>query len=262
RLMELGLSEIQTELMLTLWEAGGKLAIWGGEETNLVHELGITSSTIKRHSRELARLGFVRFLTQEKQYIISESPKRISEVVNRSLEARMRAFQQYFLAKEGEYQENRTKAHRHGVNCLDFIPTSFAMLKTAEKEARTLADFRNRRGKTKTVCGFVTGESTSRNRVKVRDFVGVGTKSGPKVHFIPIWKDFHAVKKRLISEGRLILGEFHTHPDGNPRLHEEDLRKIGHLQWGMWFIITAKHVKCYRFYTKEGELRIDNLKRV
>jgi DNA-binding MarR family transcriptional regulator/proteasome lid subunit RPN8/RPN11 len=243
-LMELGLSEIQTEILLALWEAGGQLPIWGDGTADLCHELKMTSPTIKKHVKGLEELGFVKVIFDGKsEVVIASSPKETYKIIEETLNTRFQILLELFRLKQEEFEE-RARLHK------EFIPKKY---KLTTKVRRSLDELKKER---RIVCGFVVGKIENEGQnIIVEDFVPIKTKSGPKIHFDPVWKDYHRVKKELIANKKWIIGEFHTHPDGNLELHPKDLEKMKMLCRGMWWVI-GEESACYLFTKENNELKL------
>jgi len=241
-LMELGLTETQAEILLVLWEAGGKLPIWGNGENDLCHELGTTSSTIRKHLKKLEELKFIKVNYDGKKQIVKvKSPREISGIIEKSLNARFKILLKLFEIKQKEFEENKQE---------EILPKKYNLSLTAKKDLKELEKSE------KIVCGFVTGRIKDNGKIiVVEKFIPIKTRSGPKIHFNPMWKDYHRVKKELIANKKWIIGEFHTHPDGSLKLHEKDLEKMNMLCRGMWWII-GKGTICYFFNKKDNNLEI------
>jgi proteasome lid subunit RPN8/RPN11 len=66
----------------------------------------------------------------------------------------------------------------------------------------------------KIVCGFLVGEKSDEN-IYVTDAKEIRTRYNPKIHFQPVFTDFRQVAEQIHKEGKTIVGEFHTHPEGS-----------------------------------------------
>lgn len=234
-LMELGLNETQVEILLALWEAGGKLPIWGEGTKDLCHELNTTSRTIIKHLRRLKELGFVKVsFTGRKDIVTAKSPKKVFDIVEKSLNARFQILSELFKLKQKEFEE-KVRSYK------EIIPKNYNLSSKAKKNLKELKKSK------RIVCGFVTGKIENKGmNIKVKNFIPIKTRSGPKIHYDPVWKDYHKVKKELIKDKQWLIGEFHTHVDGSSKPHERDLEKMKLLSRGIWWILGEKTV-CYFF---------------
>jgi len=241
-LMELGLNEFQAEILLALWEAGGQLPIWGDGVMDLCHELKLTSSTIRKHVKGMEELGFVRVVFDGKNEVVTaKSPEETYRIVREVLDARFQILSELFKLKQKEFEE---KTHKQ------IIPETYELTAKARKSMKEL------KAKRRIVCGFVVGKIENEGRkIIVEDFIPIKTRSGSKIHFDPVWKDYHRVKKELIAGKKWIIGEFHTHPDGNLKLHEKDLEKMKMLCRGIWWII-GEDSACYFFSKRNNRLKL------
>jgi len=239
-LMELGFSEIQAEILLALWEAGGKLPVWEEGTEDLCHELRITSSTIRKHLKKLMELGLVKINFNGKSEIVAViPPKELYKLVKETIHARLQIMSKLFELKQKEFEEK-------GRNHKEIIPKGYKLSEKAKKDIMELKKSK------KIICGFVVGKIENKGKnIIVEGFIPIETRSGPKIHFNPVWKDYHKVKKKLIKDKKWILGEFHTHPHDNSELHKKDFEKMKMLGRGIWWII-GKETICY-FFSKEND---------
>jgi proteasome lid subunit RPN8/RPN11 len=248
-LMEMGLDEIESEILLVLWEYGGKLAIWGrGDKPDLCHELDLTSATIRRHALKLSDVGIVKnSYSKREEYVVAISPKILKRRFDAVIKARLSVIDRFLGIRDAEYEKTRAILQKNGSGGIAFRPKGFKIEKAKLADVLKLADSQ------RITCGFVTGRINSKEiTLDIHDFVPVETKSGKKIHFNPVWKNYHSVKKTLLKEKKQIVGEFHTHPNGRIELAQQDLRKQAMLRRGLWFIVTPEKIQGYAF-SKEGE---------
>ncbi|MEM2146645.1 MAG: hypothetical protein QW279_14885 [Candidatus Jordarchaeaceae archaeon] len=155
------------------------------------------------------------------------------------LHARLQILSKLFQLKQKEIDEKSKRRN-------EAIPKTFRLSPKAKEEMEALKKYG------KIVCGFVTGRIENSGRdIVVESFVPIRTKSGPKIHFNPVWKDYHKVKNELMKGKKWIIGEFHTHIDGNSKLLEKDFEKLKMLSRGVWWII-GEEIACY-FFSKDDE---------
>jgi proteasome lid subunit RPN8/RPN11 len=66
------------------------------------------------------------------------------------------------------------------------------------------------------ICGFLVGERDDKNKIiLVTDAREIKTRRDTRIHFQPVFSDFRQVADEIHKEGKSIVGEFHTHPEGN-----------------------------------------------
>jgi len=246
-LMELGLNEIQSEILLALWEARGQLPIWGEGEEDLCHELNTTSAILRKNINALEDLGLVRIRFNGKmELVIARPPKEVFEIVEEALYARLQILSELFKLKQKELEEKSNKRN-------EIVPRAYKLSFKARASIKELKKCQ------KIVCGFVIGriENNGENLV-VENFIPVQTRSGPTLHFNPVWKDYHRIKKELIKNNKWILGEFHIHIDGDAKLHERDLEKMKMLSRGIWWILGEENI-CYFFSKNNDKLNLTKI---
>lgn len=243
-LMELGLTELQAEILLTLWEIGDKLPIWGEGIKDLCHELNTTSATIKRHLIKLIDLGFVNVNYDGNFEIVGvKSPDVIFKIISKSLNSRFQIISEFFKLKQKEFDQ------KSNLN-IEIIPESYTITSEAKKSIERLNKLN------KIVCGFVIGNIKNKGKdIIIENFISIKTRSGPKIHFNPMWKDYHRVKNDLIKSKKWIIGEFHTHTDNSINLHKKDKEKMKMLSRGIWWILNEE-VNCYYFRKNNNRLKL------
>ena len=99
------------------------------------------------------------------------------------------------------------------------------------------------------VCGLLVGR-TENNRVLVDDFRILPCATGPKIHFKPRMKEYRKTKEYIRKDlGKEIIGEFHTHPNGNEHLVERDKQIMKWIPGGLMFVVTPDNVVLWRYET-------------
>jgi len=108
----------------------------------------------------------------------------------------------------------------------------------------------------KIVCGFVIGKEPERGKFVVEEFYPLPTIQGKSVHFKPRRSAYNAALRKIEDElGKMIIGEFHTHPDDVEELKPYDLRVLRRLGHGFWFIITSNTITPW-YYSKTSHREI------
>ena len=108
------------------------------------------------------------------------------------------------------------------------------------------------------VCGFLVGKSTD-DKYFIEEVREVKTKTGKRIHFQPVFTDFRRVSKEIHKDGKEIVGEFHTHPDGNPEPTFRDRTIMKWLKFGFWIIATEKEINPFTFEAEEFKTNIQKL---
>jgi proteasome lid subunit RPN8/RPN11 len=110
------------------------------------------------------------------------------------------------------------------------------------------------------ICGFILGYKDN-NQVFIDDFYLFPAYTGPKVHFKPLWKGYFDAKEHVIKfMHKEIIGEFHTHPDGNEELTDKDKQILKWLGIRLMVIVTsAKIIPIEYINQKENQARMYNI---
>ena len=233
KLMELGLDDLKAEILLVLWAHKKPIPLRNSSAvTDLCDEIGMPFGEVLKQLEELGRLELITWVSRNPPTVSPVPPKEVREKVGASLGARLESLKTFLDFKQREYEKMSTFTH----DKLFFHPVSKVLVDAEVKEKLIYLSLRE-----KIVSGFLVGAIDFANRsLLVQDCFPVKTRSGDEVHFQPVWSDFNLRKRKLIESGLRILGEFHTHPDGDEKLKDYDYKVLQNLGTGFWMIVT-KH---------------------
>lgn len=233
----LGFDEIQIDSLLVIWEAGGELAIWGdGSTPDLCHELDLTSSTVRHHLRPLEAMGLISIQAKNRaEWVRAISPLKFGKRISRSMRASARGLDSFFRVKQSEFKREKQREDRF------FIPVSITVSKKLLDNLQALSK------REKISYGVVTA-TIEDDAFSLQAFHEIGCRSGEKTHFVPDWKRFHAIKRKLVEQNESPIIEFHSHPSGSAEPTEKDLEKMKMLRRGYWMIAGKDNVKFWHFY--------------
>ena len=110
----------------------------------------------------------------------------------------------------------------------------------------------------KIVCGFLVGEKSDEN-IYVTDAKEIRTRYNPKIHFQPVFTDFRQVAEQIHKEGKTILGEFHTHPEGSTEPTGRDIKIMRWMKTGFWIIASKDEVSAMLFDVEEFKANITKI---
>jgi len=247
--MLLGFDEVQTDVLLVLWEAGGELPLWGdGTVTDLCHELDLTSSTIKQSIKPLEVARIVRVTSRDRAlWIRAISPRELGDRISESFQQTGDFISEFFHRKSIEFNKSRPNRSPRLQQVL--------VNKTLLEELRKLSDEK------KVIYGLLGGRWSDQQQ-ETTIFYRVGCRSGPKIHLMPNWEEFHRTKRSMVSAGDAPLIEFHTHPGERATPAPADIAKMKMLRLGYWAIGGTDGVRFYQFYherTPKLKLAVDEL---
>lgn len=90
----------------------------------------------------------------------------------------------------------------------------------------------------KIICGFLVGRREGKE-VYVEEVREVITRTSRRWHFKPNWWNYHSVQRKIKKEGKQIVGEFHTHPNGVEELNYNDRKILRRL--GFYYVDSCLH---------------------
>lgn len=99
------------------------------------------------------------------------------------------------------------------------------------------------------ICGLLSG-TVHYDTIIVEEAYPIPTRSGPKVHFKPVWSAYYDVKNMIYESRKSIVAEFHTHPDGSEELNVNDKKILKKLGKGLWILVTCKGIVPWYFEMK------------
>lgn len=247
--MFLGFDEVQTDVLLVLWEAGGELPLWGdGTVTDLCHELDLTSSTIRHSIKPLEAAQIVKISSKDRAlWAKSLSPIELRDRIAVSFQETRDFICEFLQEKALEFDENEIIRLPH--------------LETAVIGKGLLANLRTLSKEKKVTFGLLGGKRSG-DELEITKFVRVGCRAGEKIHFMPNWEEFHRTKRSMLTSGETPLVEFHTHPSGRPLPATADVAKMKMLRLGCWAIGGSDDVRFYQFYHERKprlKLAVDEL---
>ncbi|MEM2741714.1 MAG: hypothetical protein QXD95_06140 [Nitrososphaeria archaeon] len=92
------------------------------------------------------------------------------------------------------------------------------------------------------ICGFIIGYKDN-SSIFIDSFYLFPASTGPKIHFKPIWNGYYSAKEYINNYMRKeIVGEFHTHPDGNEELTNKDKQILKWLGTKIMIIVTPNKI--------------------
>ncbi|MEM5853699.1 MAG: Mov34/MPN/PAD-1 family protein [Candidatus Aenigmatarchaeota archaeon] len=110
------------------------------------------------------------------------------------------------------------------------------------------------------VCGFLVGKRSDDNTyIEITDVKEVKTRCNPRIHFQPVFSDFRRVADEIHKEGKSIVGEFHTHPDGNVEPTGRDIKIMRWLKNGFWIIASKDRISAMIFDVEEFKTNITKI---
>ena len=110
----------------------------------------------------------------------------------------------------------------------------------------------------KIVCGFLVGEKSDEN-IYVTDVREIRTRYNPKIHFQPVFTDFRQVAEQIHKEGKTIVGEFHTHPEGSTEPTGRDIKIMRWMKTGFWIITSKDEISAMLFDVEEFKTNITKI---
>ena len=106
------------------------------------------------------------------------------------------------------------------------------------------------------ICGFLVGDRDDKNKIiLVTDAREIKTRCDTRIHFQPVFSDFRRVADEIHKEGKSIVGEFHTHPQGNSNPTGRDMKIMRWMKTGFWIIVSENSISAMIFDV--GELKIN-----
>jgi proteasome lid subunit RPN8/RPN11 len=92
------------------------------------------------------------------------------------------------------------------------------------------------------ICGFILGYKDN-DCFFIDGFHLFPAYVGPKIHFKPIWKGYYDAKEYITKfMHKEIIGEFHTHPDGNKELTDKDKQILKWLGAKIMVLVTPEDI--------------------
>jgi len=110
----------------------------------------------------------------------------------------------------------------------------------------------------KIVCGFLVGEKSDEN-IYVTDVREIRTRCNPKIHFQPVFTNFRQVAEQIHKEGKTIVGEFHTHPEGSTEPTGRDIKIMRWMKTGFWIIASKGNISAMLFDVEEFKANITKI---
>ena len=110
----------------------------------------------------------------------------------------------------------------------------------------------------KIVCGFLVGEKSDEN-IYVTDVREIRTRCNPKIHFQPVFTDFRQIAEQIHKEGKTIVGEFHTHPEGSTEPTGRDIKIMRWMKTGFWIIASKGETSAMLFDVEEFKTNITKI---
>ncbi|MDG6916940.1 MAG: hypothetical protein JRM85_05025 [Nitrososphaerota archaeon] len=236
-LTTLGFNEIQSDILLLLWESGGELPIWGdGSTPDLCHELDMRSATIRQNLKPLQALEIVTTSARSRaQWVKVVSPSLFGRRIASALVNSAKDLSEFFALKQKEFLDVGSPSVRFANPIKANIPRKLV----AELVKASQSD--------KVVFGVVT-TSVGEDGLELRSFRRIRCQSGEKIHYKPDWGEFHAAKRKLVQEGQGPLVEFHSHPNGTYQPNPKDIEKMKMLRRGYWMISGKDGLGLWCFY--------------
>jgi len=108
------------------------------------------------------------------------------------------------------------------------------------------------------VCGFLVGEKGNEN-IRLTDVKEIKTRCNPKIHFQPVFTDFHQVANVIHEEGKAIVGEFHTHPEGSTEPTGRDMKIMRWMKTGFWIIASRNSMSAMLFDAEGFKISITKI---
>jgi proteasome lid subunit RPN8/RPN11 len=110
------------------------------------------------------------------------------------------------------------------------------------------------------ICGFLVGDRDDKSKIiLVTDAKEIKTRCNPKIHFQPDFSDFRRVADEIHKEGKSIVGEFHTHPQGNSNPTGRDMKIMRWLKTGFWIIVSKNSISAMIFDVEELKINITKI---
>jgi proteasome lid subunit RPN8/RPN11 len=75
----------------------------------------------------------------------------------------------------------------------------------------------------------------------------IKTRCNPRIHFQPVSTDFRQVVEEIHKEGKKIVGEFHTHPEGSTEPTGRDMKIMRWMKTGFWTISSNDKISAMLF---------------
>lgn len=105
---------------------------------------------------------------------------------------------------------------------------------------------------TRIICGFILGHKEN-NQNFIENFYLFPAYSGPKIHFKPHWRGYFNAKEHISKFMHAnVIGEFHTHPDGNEELTDRDKQILKWLGTKLMVIVTPTKVIAWESTPQKG----------
>jgi proteasome lid subunit RPN8/RPN11 len=107
------------------------------------------------------------------------------------------------------------------------------------------------------ICGFLVGDRDDKNKIiLVTDAREIKTRCDTRIHFQPVFSDFRRVADEIHKEGKSIVGEFHTHPQGNSNPTGRDMKIMRWMKTGFWIIVSKNSITAMLFDAEELKINI------
>ena len=105
------------------------------------------------------------------------------------------------------------------------------------------------------VCGFLVGEKKD-EKIHITNVKEIQTRCNRRIHFKPDFADFRRVADDIHKEGKTIVGEFHTHPDGSSEPTRRDVIIMRRMKFGFWIISSKDTISAMSFDAEEMKTNI------
>ena len=93
----------------------------------------------------------------------------------------------------------------------------------------------------KIICGFLVGRKDGET-IHIDEVREAITRTSRRFHFKPNWHNYSYVNSKIEEEGKDVVGEFHSHPNGSEQLNLNDKKILRTLGGGFWIIVTLEKV--------------------
>lgn len=93
----------------------------------------------------------------------------------------------------------------------------------------------------KIICGLLVGQKDG-EIIHINGVREVITRTSRRFHFKPNWYNYSSVLSKIKEEGKKVVGEFHSHPNGSEELNLNDKKILRTLGGGFWIIVTLEKV--------------------
>lgn len=108
------------------------------------------------------------------------------------------------------------------------------------------------------VCGFLVGDKNDKS-ILITDVREIRTRCNKRIHFQPVFADFRRVANEIHKEGKTIVGEFHTHPEGSTEPTGRDMKIMRWMKTGFWIICSRNTVSAMLFDAEEFKTNITKI---